>query len=149
MTIEEFETVGNAVKAFASENATVVVGTVIDPEMHDELRVTVVATGIGAERKPDITLVKNNMVQERPARQPLISEALQSRVMEEARPRWSTPSRKLVANRIISIFLRSCASKPTKPPMTLVCLLLKECAKMARQRPSGQEFELLSGYAHD
>ena len=84
MTIEEFETVGNAVKAFASENATVVVGTVIDPEMDDELRVTVVATGIGAERKPDITLVKNNMVQERPARQPLISEALQSRVMEEA-----------------------------------------------------------------
>lgn len=84
MTIEEFETVGNAVKASASENATVVVGTVIDPEMHDELRVTVVATGIGAERKPDITLVKNNMVQERPARQPLISEALQSRVMEEA-----------------------------------------------------------------
>ena len=84
MTIEEFETVGNAVKAFASENATVVVGTVIDPEMHDELRVTVVATGIGAERKPDITLVINNMVQERPARQPLISEALQSRVMEEA-----------------------------------------------------------------
>ena len=84
MTIEEFETVGNAVKAFSSENATVVVGTVIDPEMHDELRVTVVATGIGAERKPDITLVKNNMVQERPARQPLISEALQSRVMEEA-----------------------------------------------------------------
>ncbi|MGZ8067633.1 cell division protein FtsZ [Aeromonas salmonicida] len=84
MTIEEFETVGNAVKAFASENATVVVGTVIDPEMHDELRVTVVATGIGAERKPDITLVKNNMVQERPARQPLISESLQSRVMEEA-----------------------------------------------------------------
>ncbi len=84
MTIEEFETVGNAVKAFVSENATVVVCTVIDPEMHDELRVTVVATGIGAERKPDITLVKNNMVQERPARQPLISEALQSRVMEEA-----------------------------------------------------------------
>ena len=48
---------GNQVKAFASENATVVVGAVIDPEMTDELRVTVVATGIGAERKPDITLV--------------------------------------------------------------------------------------------
>ncbi len=59
MTIEEFETVGNAVKAFASENATVVVGTVLDPEVSDELRVTVVATGIGAERKPDITLVKS------------------------------------------------------------------------------------------
>ena len=34
-----------------------VVGAVIDPEMTEELRVTVVATGIGAECKPDITLV--------------------------------------------------------------------------------------------
>jgi cell division protein FtsZ len=57
ISIDEFETVGNAVKAFASENATVVVGAVIDPEMTEDLRVTVVATGIGAERKPDITLV--------------------------------------------------------------------------------------------
>ncbi len=57
LTIEEFEIVGNAVKAFASENATVVVGAVIDPEMSDELRVTVVATVIGAERRPDISLV--------------------------------------------------------------------------------------------
>jgi cell division protein FtsZ len=58
-SIDEFETVGNAVKAFASENATVVVGTVIDMEMTNELRVTVVATGIGAEKKPDISLVSN------------------------------------------------------------------------------------------
>jgi len=56
--IDEFETVGNAVKAFASENATVVVGTVIDMDMTDDLRVTVVATGIG-ERKPEISLVSN------------------------------------------------------------------------------------------
>ena len=57
INIEEFETVGNSVKAFASDNATVVVGAVIDPDMTDELRVTVVVTGIGAENKPDITLV--------------------------------------------------------------------------------------------
>ncbi len=57
--IDEFETVGNAVKAFASENATVVVGTVIDMDMTDELRVTVVATGIGAEKKPEISVVSN------------------------------------------------------------------------------------------
>jgi len=57
--IDEYETIGNAVKAFASENATVVVGTVIDAEMTEEIRVTVVATGIGAERKPDITLVND------------------------------------------------------------------------------------------
>jgi cell division protein FtsZ len=47
MSIGEFEEVGNTVKEFASENATVVVGTVIDPDMSDELRVTVVATGLG------------------------------------------------------------------------------------------------------
>jgi len=57
MTIEEFETVGNHVKAYTSENATVVVGAVIDPEMDGELRVTVVATGIGYEKKADIQLV--------------------------------------------------------------------------------------------
>lgn len=47
MAIGEFEDVGNAIKGFASENATVVVGTVIDPELSGELRVTVVATGLG------------------------------------------------------------------------------------------------------
>lgn len=47
MSIGEFEEVGEAVKAFTSDNATVVVGTVIDPDMGDEMRVTVVATGLG------------------------------------------------------------------------------------------------------
>jgi cell division protein FtsZ len=47
MAIGEFEEVGNTVKQFASEDATVVVGTVIEPDMQDELRVTVVATGLG------------------------------------------------------------------------------------------------------
>ncbi len=46
MSIGEFQEVGNIVKEFASDDATVVVGTVIDPEMKDELRVTVVATGL-------------------------------------------------------------------------------------------------------
>jgi cell division protein FtsZ len=48
LSIGEFEEVGNTVKEFASRDATVVVGTVIDPDMHDELRVTVVATGLGS-----------------------------------------------------------------------------------------------------
>ncbi|MGE0482799.1 MAG: cell division protein FtsZ [Gammaproteobacteria bacterium] len=47
----EFEEVGNTVKNFASDNATVVVGTVIDPNMEDEIRVTVVATGIGSDAR--------------------------------------------------------------------------------------------------
>ncbi len=47
LNIGEFEEMGNVVEEFASENATVVVGTVLDPEMEDELRVTVIATGVG------------------------------------------------------------------------------------------------------
>ncbi len=46
LSIGEFEEVGAAIKEFASEEATVVVGTVIDPELQDELRVTLVATGL-------------------------------------------------------------------------------------------------------
>ncbi|HXQ63320.1 MAG TPA: cell division protein FtsZ, partial [Steroidobacteraceae bacterium] len=46
MAIGEFEEVGNTVKQFASDDATVVIGTVIEPEMQEELRVTVVATGL-------------------------------------------------------------------------------------------------------
>ena len=49
MAIGEFEEVGNTVKEFASENATVVVGTVIDPGLSGDLRVTVVATGLGTQ----------------------------------------------------------------------------------------------------
>jgi cell division protein FtsZ len=47
LSIGEFQEVGQIVKQFASEDATVVVGTVIDPELTTELRVTVVATGLG------------------------------------------------------------------------------------------------------
>lgn len=47
MSISEFEEVGNAVKEFTSEDATVIVGTVIEPNMTEELRVTLVATGLG------------------------------------------------------------------------------------------------------
>ena len=48
LSLGEFSEVGDTIEEFASEEATVVVGTVIDPDMHDELRVTVVATGLGS-----------------------------------------------------------------------------------------------------
>ncbi len=47
LSIGEFQEVGNTIKEFASDDATVVVGTVIDPDMTDRIRVTVVATGLG------------------------------------------------------------------------------------------------------
>lgn len=51
MSIGEFEEVGDVVKSFTSENAIVVVGTVIDSAMTDELRVTVVVTGLGGKSR--------------------------------------------------------------------------------------------------
>jgi cell division protein FtsZ len=47
LSIGEFQEVGQIVKQFASDDATVVVGTVIDPELSNQVRVTVVATGLG------------------------------------------------------------------------------------------------------
>lgn len=51
MSIGEFEEVGQAIRDFASDDANVVVGTVIDPDLSDEMRVTVVATGLGGKAK--------------------------------------------------------------------------------------------------
>lgn len=80
MRLDEFETVGNTVKAFASDNATVVIGTSLDPDMADEIRVTVVAeTGIGNEKKPDITLVAGGKSKVAP-----VSAPVTSRVEEKA-----------------------------------------------------------------
>jgi cell division protein FtsZ len=47
LSIGEFQEVGNTIKEFASDDATVVVGTVIDPDLSNTIRVTVVATGLG------------------------------------------------------------------------------------------------------
>jgi cell division protein FtsZ len=72
----EFHVVGDAIKQYASEDATVVVGYVIDPEMTDEIRVTVVATGIGrpaavrglpAREQPKVEVVAGGRANRRPA----------------------------------------------------------------------------------
>ena len=63
LSLGEFSEVGSTVEEFASETATVVVGTVIDPELRDELRVTVVATGLGARIDKPVKVVDNTAVQ--------------------------------------------------------------------------------------
>ncbi|MDT8450625.1 MAG: cell division protein FtsZ [Wenzhouxiangellaceae bacterium] len=50
LSMKEFEEVGTTIADLASEDASVVMGTVIDPDMNDEIRVTVVATGLGQKR---------------------------------------------------------------------------------------------------
>ncbi|CAI1047902.1 MULTISPECIES: cell division protein FtsZ [Serratia] len=85
LRLDEFETVGNTIRAFASDNATVVIGTSLDPEMNDELRVTVVATGIGMDKRPEITLVTNKQ-----ASQPVMDHRYQqhgmSPLQQEVKP---------------------------------------------------------------
>ena len=49
LTLGEFEDIGAIISAFASEEAVVVMGTAIDDDLQDELRVTVVATGLGQQ----------------------------------------------------------------------------------------------------
>ena len=61
MQLDEFAQVGEIVNEYASEDGTVVIGTVLDSEMADELRVTMVATGI--RRAPQISLVKDGAIE--------------------------------------------------------------------------------------
>ncbi len=60
MSIGEFEEVGNVVRQFAADDATVVVGTAIDQELEGEMRVTIVATGLGQVEKPQMRVVQSN-----------------------------------------------------------------------------------------
>ncbi|MDX1517010.1 MAG: cell division protein FtsZ [Woeseiaceae bacterium] len=69
LSIGEFQEVGNTVKEFASDDATVVVGTVIDPDMTDRIRVTVVATGLGqsaARGESPVRIVRRPAAQAEP-----------------------------------------------------------------------------------
>jgi len=59
LNLGEFSEVGAIVQEFASDTATVVVGTVIDPEMTDELKVTVVATGLSSVADKPVKVVDN------------------------------------------------------------------------------------------
>jgi len=56
LNIGEFTDVGSIIDGFASSSATVVVGTVIDASMGDELKVTVVATGLGEQDLPKVVV---------------------------------------------------------------------------------------------
>jgi cell division protein FtsZ len=51
LAIGEFDEVGSVVNEFASEDAVVVTGLSIDPDLQDEVRVTVVATGLANQHK--------------------------------------------------------------------------------------------------
>ncbi|MFI8744935.1 cell division protein FtsZ [Pseudomonas sp. NPDC077186] len=77
LSLGEYSDVGNIIEQFASDQATVKVGTVIDADMRDELHVTVVATGLGARMEKPVKVVDNTVqvavsqpVAQQPAAQP-------------------------------------------------------------------------------
>ncbi len=64
LTMREFDEIGRVVHDFASEDATVVLGTALDPDLSDDVRVTVVATGLNRAAKPQLRPVaKPEMVE--------------------------------------------------------------------------------------
>lgn len=75
LTMKEYYTVMNTIKGFAAEDATVIVGTVFDENMGDNLRVTMVATGLsGMQRrvqKPELVVMKQTMVRDGTTNQPM------------------------------------------------------------------------------
>jgi cell division protein FtsZ len=77
LSLGEYSDVGSIIEAFASEHAMVKVGTVIDPDMRDELHVTVVATGLGAKIEKPVKVIDNTLqaAQQAPAQQAARQEA--------------------------------------------------------------------------
>ncbi|WP_287029097.1 cell division protein FtsZ [Pseudomonas sp. UBA6310] len=70
LSLGEYSDVGNIIEQFSSEHATVKVGTVIDPDMRDELHVTVVATGLGAKIEKPVKVIDNTVQPAAAAAQP-------------------------------------------------------------------------------
>jgi cell division protein FtsZ len=80
LSIGEFQEVGITVKEYASEDATVVIGTVIDPDMTDQIRVTVVATGLGQQAmnaESPMRIVRRSAAQAEPNYQTLDKPTVQ------------------------------------------------------------------------
>ncbi|GFM68780.1 cell division protein FtsZ [Pseudomonas cichorii] len=80
LSLGEYSDVGSIIEAFASEHAMVKVGTVIDPDMRDELHVTVVATGLGAKIEKPVKVIDNTL------------QAVQQAAAQPAAARQEAPS---------------------------------------------------------
>ena len=73
LTMREFDEIGRIVHDFASEDATVVIGTSLDPELKDEVRVTVVATGLNrAPASRNVRMVEQKQVEMRQRPRPVV-----------------------------------------------------------------------------
>ncbi|EQD49278.1 cell division protein FtsZ, partial [mine drainage metagenome] len=133
LSIGEFQEVGQIVKEFASEDATVVVGTVIDPDMSNLVRVTVVATGLGRPAVPNAARPTIGAGREReaapgamraPSRRCVWCAAMRPRAATtpsstgrrcSARGPWATDCARTSRRTTCWTFRRSCAGRRTEP----------------------------------
>ncbi|MCL6620182.1 MAG: cell division protein FtsZ [Thermomonas hydrothermalis] len=76
LTMAEFDEIGRVINEFASEDATVIIGTSLDPAMQDEVKVTVVATGLSraAVRQSPVETTRSHRFEtpQEPLRRPSI-----------------------------------------------------------------------------
>jgi len=73
LTMREFDEIGRIIHDFASEDATVVIGTSLDAELKDEVRVTVVATGLNrAPASRNVRIVEQKQVEMRQRPRPVV-----------------------------------------------------------------------------
>jgi len=90
---DEYETVGDALREFASEDSQIIIGVTVDPSIDSgDLHVTVIVTGLG-ERKSDLTVVKNPTLKAEPAEAEVaveeVAEVAVEEVVEAAKPEGS------------------------------------------------------------
>ena len=93
LTMHEFNEIGRIIEDFASEDATVVIGTSLDPEMKDDVRVTVVATGLNraaASRQPPIRMVETQPQMQMRPRPVVLRTGTGNEVVDYAQPEQST-----------------------------------------------------------
>ena len=95
LTMREFDEIGRIIHDFASEDATVVIGTSLDPEMKDDVRVTVVATGLNraaaSRQQPPIRMVETQQMQMRP-RPVVLRTGTGNEVVDYAQPEMTISS---------------------------------------------------------
>ncbi|MFK5985023.1 MAG: cell division protein FtsZ [Pseudomonadota bacterium] len=94
--IGEFEEVGEAINKIASDDAIVVVGTVIEPEMSGEMRVTIVATGIG--RATDIADAEIKLVSSKTTKREELIQANELSDLEHVMPQKQVVGGDIIVN---------------------------------------------------
>lgn len=88
LTMREFDEIGRVIHDFASEDATVVIGTSLDPEMQDDVRVTVVATGLNraVSRQPQRTAAPQQVEMRQRPRPVVLRTGTGNEVVDYAQP---------------------------------------------------------------